>query len=196
MLSKKEINPTLRSLLATTELLIRQKGCSKLTMKDIIEQSGISKGGIYHYVESKDELFSMVLQMHVEKTCAQFLQRLDKERQKEKDWFEILLDHFYQCNQDTISSRILLYLLSKKDDLLVRQTIRSYYRQVVKTTIDWIQSGQQVGCFSTVVDRKKMADLFVLISLGIHIRSVIPSEAGYFSKQDFAKLMQGILRNT
>ncbi len=196
LLNKRETNPTLRLLLATTEDLIRQKGCSKLTMKDIIQQSGISKGGIYHYVESKDELFTMVLQTQLEKTRTQFLQRLEKGLGKEREWIDILLDHFYQCNQDPINSHILFYLLSKTDNLLVRQTIRSYYRQLVKTTIDWIHSGQHKGHFSTVVDDKKMADLFVLISLGYHIRSCIPSEAGYFSMEDFGKLIMVILKKT
>lgn len=195
MLGKKEINSTLRLLLATTEKLIKKKGCSQITMQDIIEHSGISKGGIYHYVESKDELFSMVLQTHLERIRTQFLELLEREDLEEKDWFEVLINRFYRFDEDSISSHILLYLLSKRDDLSVRQAIRSYYRQVVQTTLIWIEAGQKAGCFSTIVDAKKMADLFVLISLGFHIRSVIPSETGYFTNVDFFKLMRGILQN-
>lgn len=191
----KKFNPTLRLLLTTTELLIREKGCSKITMKDIIEHSGISKGGIYHYVESKEELFSLVLQTHLEQVTAQFWQQLEKKERTESIWIETLFQYVYRLDQDSVCGEILLYLLHKKDQLIVRQTIRNYYRQVVKTTFKWIQSGQQKVGFSTVVDGKKMADLFVLISLGLLLRNVIPSAGGHFTTEDFSKLVEGILRS-
>lgn len=195
MLGKRTLNPTFRLLLTTTELLIKQKGCSKLTMKDIIEHSGISKGGIYHYVESKEDLLSMVLQAHLEQLTTQFRRQLETTERTASTWIEMLLQYFYQIDTDSICGEILLYLLHKKDQLIVRQTIRQYYRQVVKTTHEWIQSGQQEVDFSTVVDAKKIADLFVLISLGQKIRNVIPSAGGHFSTEDFSKLINGILRD-
>lgn len=189
----KTISPTLRLLLTTTELLIKEKGCSRLTMKDIMERSGISKGGIYHYVESKDELFAMVLQHQLEKLTTQFWEHLEKKERTESAWIKALID-FYQQDTGSICGEVLLYLLHRKDQLVARQMIRQYYRHVVKTTYKWIQSGQQAVGFSTLVDEKKMADLFVLISLGQKIRSVVPSAGGYFSTDDFSKLIEGILR--
>lgn len=193
-LQKEKLNPTLRLLLTTTERLIKQKGCSRLTMKDIIEHSGISKGGIYHYVESKEELLAMVLQTHLEAITDRLWQQVQKKEPTESAWIETLLKDFYQVDQDSLCGEILLYLLHKKDSLIVRQAIRRAYRHAVKTTSEWIQSGQREVNFSTVVDEKKMADLFVLISLGLQIRNVIPSEGGSFSTDDFFKLMRGVLR--
>lgn len=192
---EKELNPTLRLLLSTTALLIEEKGCNQLTMNDIINRSGISKGGIYHYVESKDELFSLVLQVELEKTRSRFLQHLQEIDGTDADWIETLLVHLYKFDHDSLGNQILLYLLSKSHHLLVRQAIRGYYRQMVKITHDWIDQGQQQGRFLRGIDNKKMADLFVLISLGLRIRNVAPSETGYFTDQDFSTLIKGILES-
>ena len=58
-------NPTFQHILAITEELILEKGCRHTTLKSIIERTGLSKGAIYHYVDSKDELFRLILQSKV-----------------------------------------------------------------------------------------------------------------------------------
>lgn len=52
---------TWEKLLDETERLIKEKGCQKTTLKDIMERTGLTKGGIYHYVESKNELFAQLM---------------------------------------------------------------------------------------------------------------------------------------
>ncbi|WP_245602145.1 TetR/AcrR family transcriptional regulator [Peribacillus kribbensis] len=37
-------------------------GCKNTTLQEIIKASGLSKGAIYHYVSSKDELFGLIFQ--------------------------------------------------------------------------------------------------------------------------------------
>ena len=57
---------TIRLLLDATKELIREKGGHSITMKDIMDQSGLSKGSIFHYVKSEDEIFVWVLQDRLE----------------------------------------------------------------------------------------------------------------------------------
>ena len=59
-------NPSFQNILLTTEELILEKGCRNTTLKDIIERTGLSKGAIYHYVASKDELFGLILKTKIE----------------------------------------------------------------------------------------------------------------------------------
>lgn len=196
MLTIKRINPTLQRLLNTTEQLVREKGCKKTTLKEIMVRSGISKGGIYHYVESKTELLSFVLRARVEQIHQKFIHKMMYEEQSVADGIQMLLQYLYQLNpqSDVLVHQILIYLLNKRDDLAARQAIRAYYRQVLQTTVQWIEQEQQLGRFSERIDREKIADLFVLISLGIQIREGIPSEAGFFSTTDFYKFVYGVVK--
>lgn len=192
MLDIKKISPTLKLLLITTERLVREKGCQQTTMQDIIQESGVSKGGIYHYIESKDELLAFVLQVLVAQKHHRFLRQLEHTEQSLVGGIRLLMDYIYQPSTD-VSHQILTYLLAKKDNLSVRQTIRSYYRQMIHTTCRWIEQGQLDGRFDDRIETKKIADLFVLIALGLHVRDVIPSETGFFSNEDFIRFMRGIL---
>lgn len=47
-----------RELLAVAEKLFLDKGYEQTSIDDILRESGISKGGFYHYFRSKDEILS------------------------------------------------------------------------------------------------------------------------------------------
>lgn len=47
-----------RELLAVAEKLFIVKGYEQTSIDDILKESGISKGGFYHYFKSKDEILS------------------------------------------------------------------------------------------------------------------------------------------
>jgi AcrR family transcriptional regulator len=194
-LQTKKISPTLQRLLDTTKELIKEKGCKKTTMKDIIERSGVSKGGIYHYVESKDELLTFVLREQVERVHAQFYDTACESKEPFSLCVERLIAELYQLSaaDGQVIQPILLYLLGKNDDLSARQAIRGFYRQLLQTTRRWIELGKRNGYCADWVDEERIADLLVLTSLGLHIRAGIPSEAGFFSTADFAKFIQGIV---
>ncbi|WP_244226785.1 TetR/AcrR family transcriptional regulator [Paenibacillus protaetiae] len=69
---------TTRPLLDSIKELIREKGCHSITMKDIMEKSGLSKGVIFHYVKSKDEIFAWMLQERLEETNDHFMNAVEQ----------------------------------------------------------------------------------------------------------------------
>lgn len=48
-------------IILTASKLFLQKSYKEVTMKDIVEKTGLSKGAFYHYFESKEQLFMEVL---------------------------------------------------------------------------------------------------------------------------------------
>ena len=51
---------TKEHILKTSLLLFLQKSYKDVTMKDIVEKTGLSKGAFYHYFPSKEELFKEI----------------------------------------------------------------------------------------------------------------------------------------
>lgn len=45
-----------REILAAAAKLITEKGYSHVTMEDVVEATGLSKGGLYHYYKSVDDI--------------------------------------------------------------------------------------------------------------------------------------------
>ncbi len=54
------MNNTKEHILKTSLLLFLQKSYRDVTMKDIVEKTGLSKGAFYHYFTSKEELFKEI----------------------------------------------------------------------------------------------------------------------------------------
>lgn len=55
------MNESREHILKTAFILFLQKSYKAVTMKDIVEKSGFSKGAIYHYFENKEELFREIV---------------------------------------------------------------------------------------------------------------------------------------
>lgn len=76
-----QTSPTLKHVLETTEQLAAEIGCQNTTLQEIIKRSGMSKGAIYHYVQSKDELFGLILEEHMIKKVEEYRTRAAGSRQ-------------------------------------------------------------------------------------------------------------------
>ncbi|WP_410511972.1 TetR/AcrR family transcriptional regulator [Paenibacillus sp. BR2-3] len=187
---------TTQLLLDSTKELIREKGCHSVTMKDIMDKSGLSKGAIFHYVKSKDEIFAWVLQERLEETNEGFMNEVeqggktfDGPMQKIIDSLPVLEDA-----QD-VTNKVLMYLLGKEDQPMVAEALKQYYEQSVHLSKQWILTGQRHGVIPESVDMDKTAEMFVLLSLGLRVRSSIPFALASFNTQDYSSFMVNILKS-
>ena len=55
------MNQTKEHIITVACELFLQKSFKEVTMKEIVKQTGLSKGAFYHYFESKEQLFQEVL---------------------------------------------------------------------------------------------------------------------------------------
>lgn len=67
MLNKNLSNQTYEDILSTAYSFFIEKGYEKTSIQDIINELGISKGAIYHYFKSKEEILQSVLLLEKEK---------------------------------------------------------------------------------------------------------------------------------
>lgn len=185
---------TIQLLLSTTKELIREKGCDAVTMKDIMERSGLSKGAIFHYVNSKDQIFAWVLQESLEEVDQRFQNRV-KSSGKELDGplLELTKRFPFLGDPKDVVNQILVYLLSKTGRPEIEDVLKQFYDQSVCLSRQWIKSGQDHGVIPASVDMEKMGELFVLISLGLRMRSFLPVEGSSFQVDDFAAFLKETL---
>lgn len=60
--------------------LFRKFGLHKTTVDEIAEKAGVGKGTIYHYYESKEQIFQNVLELEVNELKQEMLLELQKEQ--------------------------------------------------------------------------------------------------------------------
>ncbi|USG63455.1 TetR/AcrR family transcriptional regulator [Brevibacillus ruminantium] len=185
---------TIQLLLTTTKELIREKGCDSVTMKDIMDRSGLSKGAIFHYVKSKDEIYAWVLQESLEDIDQRFQNRVKQSKKElEGPLGELTKGLPLLNNPRNEINQILVYLLSKTGRPEIDEVLKQFYNQSVFFSRQWIKAGQDHGVIPADVDTQKMGELFVLIALGLRMRSFLPVGDASFQDVDFATLMRKIL---
>lgn len=183
-------NATLQLLLDTTRTLVVEKGSANTTLYDIMERSGLSKGAIFHYVKSKDELFALLLQDRLEMINERFYKVIDEgERSFEGPFHEIVSGLEQLIDPQEVTNDVFMYLVSKNELPIIQETVSRFYDQSVLLAKRWIDSGKQHGVIPSSVDSSKNAELFTLLSLGFRIRSHISSDYKQFSIEDFVQLM-------
>lgn len=105
-------------ILKHAEKIFIEKGFSKVTLKDIVEAANISRGGIYLYFNSVDEIFTEVIKKHHEdeltETCSELSEEID---------FFSALDHFFSAEKErllgignTLKLAMIEYFLTHKED--------------------------------------------------------------------------------
>nr|WP_315949025.1 TetR/AcrR family transcriptional regulator [Paenibacillus sp. PFR10] len=182
-------------LLTSTKELIREKGCEAITMKDIMDRSGLSKGAIFHYVKSKDEIFAWVLQERLDATNERFHDVVEQGGATFEGPMQKILENLRALDDaQEVTNKVLIYLLGKEDQPAVAETLKLYYERSVQVSKAWIVTGQTHGVIPESVDAEKTADMFVLLSLGLRVRSTIPMVTAGFQLEDFAGMMTQILK--
>lgn len=187
---------TRERLIEATRALILEKGCDHLTLNDIMERAGLSKGGIFHHVKSKDDLLIRILEERVEETNRRFNAATEREQSFEAP-FRSIADSLPELeNPDDAGNRVFVHLLGRSGHPEVRDALRRFYEQTLRLSKRWIAAGQEAGVIPASVDADRTAELFVLLSLGLRVRgSLLAGDGGSaFDARDFARLIERWLR--
>jgi AcrR family transcriptional regulator len=187
---------TTQLLLDTTKELIREKGCHFVTMKDIMEKSGLSKGAIFHYVKSKDEIFAWVLQERLEEINERFMNEVEQSEKTFDGPMQKIIDSLPMLEDaHNVMNKVLMYLLGKEDQPTIAEVIKQFYEQSVHFSKQWILTGQRHEVIPANVDADKTAELFVLLSLGLRVRSSLSFVPTAYNSQDFSLFIANILKS-
>ncbi|WP_274366280.1 TetR/AcrR family transcriptional regulator [Paenibacillus thermotolerans] len=185
---------TISLLLDTTKQLIQEKGCQSITMKDIMDKSGLSKGAIFHYVKSKDEIFVRVLQERLEDTNKHFMNEVEQGRRSFDEPMLKISESIAAYENADVTNKVLMYLLGKEEEPIIADALKQYYERSVALSKQWIKTGQQHGAIPETIDAGKTAEMFVLLTFGLRIRSSIPNISAAFTAQDFSSFIIDILK--
>lgn len=187
---------TKQALMDAVKELIHEKGCTNTTLNEIMERSGLSKGAIFHYVESKEELFIWVLQERVEEIDQRFFDAAAQQVKTFEGPMQAIIARLPDLvNPQDIGNQVLMYLLGKSDQPKVKEAVQRFYEQALHRSKLWIVTGQEAGVIPLSIDADKTAGLFMLITFGLRMRGAIAPSGFSFTIDDFAKLMVDMLKS-
>ncbi|TSB47577.1 TetR/AcrR family transcriptional regulator [Alkalicoccobacillus porphyridii] len=177
-------------ILKQTESLIKEYGCAHTTLKMIMEKADVSKGAIYHYVKSKDELFGLMLQKNIADIDKSFWEILNEECVDLSKPLKIIAEGLtYFLNKEDVSNPIFIYLLSKKENPSVQKVLDEFYQFSEKQASSWIQAGQEGGVIDSTIDADHTASSFLTYSYGLRITQLLSPERIPALIEEFYSLM-------
>jgi AcrR family transcriptional regulator len=125
---------TKEHILATAFRLFFKKGFKGVTMSELVQSSGLSKGAFYHYFSSKEELYDLSLERFLSQYFDTFELRLDPARSLREnlkalfDQFTPIVDQFGSPAQSAHEglSNYLIFLQSLMEKPEFRKKMESY----------------------------------------------------------------------
>lgn len=180
-------------ILETARKIFMEKGYNNVTMKDIVEACGISRGGLYLYFSSTKDIFMEVLQLESQEKDDLFSENI-REDAAASDILAILLKEqkkelLRRKNSLTVAAYEFFFenKVAKKDNIL-----RSRFEQAVAVMEKLIADGVENGEFYCE-DPKGCARnvMYVLEGLKVAAQTIGISEKTV--DDELLYIMQGLL---
>jgi AcrR family transcriptional regulator len=171
-----------------------KKGFEASTVDDIVAQSGMSKGAIYNYFKSKDEIYLGLMEGQTNESGTKFTKAIAecKTALEKLDYlFEAYLDN--DPNDEENSAQALVHFefrlySARKPDL--KQSLTDRYKTFfVELIAQIIQEGQSSGEFDGTIDPDMYADIFWSMINGVTLQASILDNYQY---KETLKEIQGM----
>ena len=125
-------------------MLFLEKGYEETTMQDIMESSGVSKGAIYHYFVSKQEIMSFMIKDAQKHINTRFLEIADDNSLSVEEKIKAVITYFMENREQNIL--IANKWIDKVPYALV-DTIRNANKYIAPQIAKIIKQGTQNGNF-------------------------------------------------
>lgn len=179
------MSDTKAHILMVSLRLFLQKNFKEVTMREIVEKTGLSKGAFYHYFESKEQLFYEIIDYFFSAIL-------------EYDFRMIPCDSlhgFYHSYADQVNSLRFQLLVSedgKGEDFLnlnffallfdafklfpeFRLKMEAYHRKETDAWTDAIKKARASGEISSPLTNKQIAQIFMFTSDGLTMNLTMES---------------------
>jgi AcrR family transcriptional regulator len=184
---------TREHILQTSFHLFMQKGYKEVTMKDIVNNTGLSKGAFYHYFDSKEKVFEEVIKRFFGDTLNEDLNVCSGNS----------LEYFY----NTLLSRIktnrknfeqlpvvkggkksnmnYYYLIFDAMRIIpkFKEQHKSTQEHELKTWINVVSSARANGEISSAMTDEQIAKLFIYIGDGVNVSKISSNDVARIEKE-------------
>lgn len=163
-----------------------EKGYQVATIDDIVAYSGMSKGAIYNYFESKEDIYVQLMNTQTEKDLSRFKQETDAlstSTEKLRYFFTLFAEvNLNEQKQRSIQVQIEFFLNSGRDDQLKKLMIDRFKNLYQKMLTEIIEEGKKAGEFGSDVNSDIIAALFWGILDGVSLHYSVIGDQGLYRK--------------
>ncbi len=180
------MNTTKEHIVLIASKLFLQKNFKEVTMKEIVKETGLSKGAFYHYFESKEQLFIEVLDYFFQQVFHNY------ESYSKKSFYQFYHDYIddtinltrkYLANFDIGQSEasITLNYFSLIFDALklfpeFRERMITEFNKEIGYWTEAVERARSKGEIKSEMTNKEIGELFMYLSDGVGMHMIMRGE--------------------
>ncbi|MBI0578622.1 TetR/AcrR family transcriptional regulator [Neobacillus cucumis] len=173
-----------KEILNSAFVCFAKKGFQEATINDIVEHSGISKGAIYNYFKSKDEIYLELMSNQTVQVYENKKLELSKKKsaiEKLNSWFDAYLemDPFLEENKAHFAIHIEFKLHASRNPELLKVLNERRQRYFVREISEIITEGQMAGEIKQNIQPEVYADLFWSVIDGVVSQTIVYKDYPY-----------------
>lgn len=173
-----------QDILQSAHACFAEKGFEASTVDDIVARSGLSKGAIYNYFKSKDEIYLALMERQTNDSGSEFAKAI-AERETAMEKLNYLIDAYLNNDpndQENIGEAIVHYefrLYSTRIPKLKEMLTERYKDFFVSLLTGIIKEGQIAEEFNKDLDPGTYADIFWAMVNGATLQATILEDYQY-----------------
>jgi AcrR family transcriptional regulator len=171
------MNDTKEHILNVSFSLFLQKNFKEVTMQEIVEKTGMSKGAFYHYFESKEQLFLEVVDYFV----SAFI--MDYNKLSKVSLYQFYHDYVkYHANMSFLQNRMdgdsgFNYYVLMFDAVKLFPSFRDKVTENLQAELraweEIVRSARDKGEINSSMTDEQLANLFIYTSDGVGMHNVM-----------------------
>jgi len=157
-------------IINAARVIFAKKGFHDATMDDVAKEVGVSKGALYSYYRSKEDLIKEIsLQGH--QTLRTILSETSKCKSLQDALEQVytMITEKYKGNLHTDFEIVAIASSDKK----IREIVFEDYQKDIEAVVAFIDEKKKLGFIRTDVDARVLAELFTALYMGTMAKLVI-----------------------
>lgn len=180
-------NDTRQNILDAASKLMTQKGIKNTSLADIAKEVGISKGTLYYYYSSKDDIIYDITDIHLKKMTEELLTWI-KNIQSDADPQEILTVVFEKILSAETRGKLHLYLIS--DAVISNNSLKGRFIEKYKEWRITLEDGTRMVLKDRKVNYEVLSHIILAALDGFTIQRMLGVEK--LPIKDIAELLSSI----
>ena len=177
------MNDSKQHILDVALKLFLQKGFKEVTMRDIVEQTGLSKGAVYHYFASKEVLFLEIVNNTFSSMMFSAFENYEKKSLQEfyRDYINIIIRqkimHFNESYDKAPShfgeNHIALMFDALKIYPEFKNRIKANREREIQTWTEVVKNARERGEIKSNMDDFQIVMIFIYTGTGISLEVIM-----------------------
>jgi len=178
------MNESKEHIITVATKLFLQKSFKEVTMKEIVEETGLSKGAFYHYFQSKEQLFLEVLEFFFTDVMKHAYDRYSKEsfykfyHDYADEMKSFFVNYFEKFKVDESESEFKMNYFSLIFDALklfpeFREKMAGDLQQELDIWKTSIKNARDKGEIKSPMSDEQIAQLFIFLGDGIALHNIM-----------------------